>query len=223
MEENNRKGPGVFYAVMGVATLVVAIIGATFAYFSATDTAEEIVEGEAAAAGLSVTLARVSTQANGGLIPIADGTSEKEGYEDSLLDTALNNAGKMCLDKENNTVCQVYKITVKNDGGSTVRLNGTLSLTATGYTNLKWANINAGEGLTTDTTPTTVGTTLNASTVTTITSNEVYTGGQEKYYYIMVYINEIGDPQEELDNGEFTGTVSFNAAGGSGVTATFSN
>ena len=40
MEENNRKGPGVFYAVMGVATLVVAIIGATFAYFSAAATAE---------------------------------------------------------------------------------------------------------------------------------------------------------------------------------------
>ena len=36
MEENNRKGPGVFYAVMGVATLVVAIIGATFAFFSAS-------------------------------------------------------------------------------------------------------------------------------------------------------------------------------------------
>lgn len=36
MEENNRKGPGVFYAVVGVATLVVAIIGATFAYFSAS-------------------------------------------------------------------------------------------------------------------------------------------------------------------------------------------
>ena len=34
MEENQRKGPGVFYAVVGVATLVVAIIGATFAYFS---------------------------------------------------------------------------------------------------------------------------------------------------------------------------------------------
>ena len=31
-ENENRKGPGVFYAVVGVATLVVAIIGATFAY-----------------------------------------------------------------------------------------------------------------------------------------------------------------------------------------------
>ena len=36
MENENRKGPGVFYAVVGVATLVVAIIGATFAFFSAS-------------------------------------------------------------------------------------------------------------------------------------------------------------------------------------------
>ena len=40
MEENNRKGPGIFYAVVGVATLVVAIIGATFAYFSAATAAK---------------------------------------------------------------------------------------------------------------------------------------------------------------------------------------
>ena len=32
--ENNGKG--IFYGVIGVATLIVAIIGATFAYFSAT-------------------------------------------------------------------------------------------------------------------------------------------------------------------------------------------
>ena len=40
-EEENRKGPGVFYAVVGVATLVVAIIGATFAYFSASVSPDE--------------------------------------------------------------------------------------------------------------------------------------------------------------------------------------
>ena len=34
MENNN--GRGIFYGVMGVATLVVAIVGATFAYFTAT-------------------------------------------------------------------------------------------------------------------------------------------------------------------------------------------
>ena len=34
MENNN--GRGIFYGVIGVATLVVAMIGATFAYFSAS-------------------------------------------------------------------------------------------------------------------------------------------------------------------------------------------
>ena len=39
MENNNRNnGRGIFYGVIGVATLVVAIIGATFAYFSASVT-----------------------------------------------------------------------------------------------------------------------------------------------------------------------------------------
>ena len=32
----NKSGQGIFYGVIGVATLVVAIIGATFAYFSAS-------------------------------------------------------------------------------------------------------------------------------------------------------------------------------------------
>ena len=38
MENNN--GRGIFYGVIGVATLVVAMIGATFAYFSANISTE---------------------------------------------------------------------------------------------------------------------------------------------------------------------------------------
>ena len=34
--ENNRRGSEIFLGVIGVATLVVAIIGATFAFFSAS-------------------------------------------------------------------------------------------------------------------------------------------------------------------------------------------
>ena len=38
-EQKNNNGRGIFYGVIGVATLVVAIIGATFAYFTATQNA----------------------------------------------------------------------------------------------------------------------------------------------------------------------------------------
>ena len=37
----NRKGSGIFLGVVSVATLVVAIIGATFAYFSASVSSNE--------------------------------------------------------------------------------------------------------------------------------------------------------------------------------------
>ena len=33
---DNKNGQGIFYGVIGVATLVVAIVGATFSFFSAT-------------------------------------------------------------------------------------------------------------------------------------------------------------------------------------------
>lgn len=213
--EENRKGPGVFYAVIGVATLVVAIIGATFAYFTATGSDNTTVAGKAATAGLSLTVTKVSTDATGGLIPIAE----------SLLNNGLAgdtaSGDKMCLDKDSNTVCQVYKITVANTGTAPARLDGSLTLTAAGYTNLKWANINKDAGLTADAEPDDVGTNLNDSDITSITANELYTAGQTKYYYIMVYINETNASQNETDTGSFTGNVTFSSAGGTGTTATF--
>ena len=36
--DNNKNGRGIFYGVIGVATLVVAIIGATFAYLDRKST-----------------------------------------------------------------------------------------------------------------------------------------------------------------------------------------
>ena len=52
MENNNGKG--IFYGVIGVATLVVAIIGATFAYFTATATNDNTIAGNAATVGLNL-------------------------------------------------------------------------------------------------------------------------------------------------------------------------
>ena len=214
--EENRKGTGVFYAVVGVATLVVAIIGATFAYFSASATAETKVTGEAATVGLNVSLEKVSKDAKEGLIPISESLLTKA----LTGDTASGN--KMCLDKDGNTVCQLYKITVENTGTAAATLNGTLTLTATGYKNLKWANVNKDSGLTVDATPSEIpADNLNASSASAITTNEVFNGGAIKYYYIMIYINEINSAQETVDTGSFEGTVTFGGPSGKGTTATF--
>ena len=130
MENNNGKG--IFYGVIGVATLVVAIIGATFAYFSATATNDDVIQGEAATVGLNLAVTKVSTDASGGLIPMNDADVAKG----LAGDTATGN--KKCVDKNGNTVCQVYKIVVTNTGSSTAVVNGTLNITGAGFANLKW-------------------------------------------------------------------------------------
>ena len=53
MNERNN-GKGVFYGVIGVATLVVAIIGATFAYFTASASNNNVIKGNMATVQLSL-------------------------------------------------------------------------------------------------------------------------------------------------------------------------
>ena len=53
MEQNEKKKQGisinnVFYAVIGVATLMIAVIGATFAYYTATATNATTLKGNMA-------------------------------------------------------------------------------------------------------------------------------------------------------------------------------
>ncbi len=208
MDENNRKGPGVFYAVIGIATLVVAIIGATFAFFSASDTDVETIQGSTAEIGLQLTVTPVTTsQANGGLIPILETDLEKGLAGDSATENVS------CLDKNGNTVCQVYKIDVKNTGNSTVVLKGTLTLNAETIKDLKWTKLNGEKELGENA--------KNAKEVTNLEDSISVNGSDTHTIYVMVYINETSTEQNTSNNGQFTGIVSYNAADGQGVTASF--
>ena len=235
MEENKKRGASFFYAVVGVATLVVAIVGATFAYFSTSATNNNTVQGEAATAGISLSVEKVSTGATGALIPLQDGTAP-EPYNVDHRDEALQRTEEnLCVDMSGNNVCQLYKITVKNDGNTTIGLTGTLKLTATGYTNLKWLNFNQNEGfddgsmtdgsLWNNGRPANVANFIDAVTNdvsdTTIVNEDIYIPEKEKFYFILIYIAETGTAQENTDKGSFTGVVTFNGVNGKGVTSTF--
>ena len=177
MEENNRKGTGVFYAVVGVATLVVAIIGATFAYFSASATNDKDVKGTTASgASLAVAVTKVSDEATSkNMIPMLS-TDLQKGV--------TGTASKSCIDANNNTVCQVYKVTVTN-GSADIGLNvkGTMNLTSTGK-NMKW------QVLTDATTVNSNATTVAQGTEGVITANQALTasGSHEYSYYIFFRI-----------------------------------
>lgn len=124
MNEQRNNGRGIFYGVIGVATLVVAIIGATFAYFTATGSAgENVIKGNMATITFNVEVEKVTTvdETKGGMIPMSN----------SMVHAAVSNAAGACLDANGNAVCQIYKVTVTNTGTASLFLDGYTTLTDT--------------------------------------------------------------------------------------------
>ncbi len=234
--ENNGKG--LFYGVIGVATLIVAIIGATFAYFNASKTASDI-QGEAnntLKSDLSLTVTKVQwntdaeTVASDKLVPADFKTLEE-------LNTDQVNAAltKKCIDG-GFTGCHVWKITASSSQYLEAA-NIHLDLKVTGdelasqskYSFVVFTGSETPENGKVDT--------LTASTVEendTFNSisglgTEIYRGAldnssNKKTYYVMIYYaNEESDQtsQVEGEKGQYTGTVTLNAAGTGQVTADF--
>lgn len=127
----NKKGSGIFLGVVSVATLIVAIIGATFAYFSTqTNSANNAVNVSAYEFATTVTSVEriypTTTALEGlagqGIIPL-NPTAEvtnATGGETNLL-YALNN--KSCVDDRGYMVCALYKVTLTNNSVAAAKLN----------------------------------------------------------------------------------------------------
>lgn len=205
MENNGR---GIFYGVIGVATLIVAIIGATFAYFSASATNDSDVTGTTASgASLAVAITRVSdTATSKNMVPMLSSDLQKG---------VTGTDTKSCIDANGNTVCQVYKITVSN-GSADIGLNvkGTMNLTSTAK-NMKW------QVLTDATTVKAGATTVAQGTEGVITDNQALTANGSADLYLVVWLDETNAAQDADDAGKnFTGTVTFNGVNSDGSAST---
>ena len=216
IETKNNDGKGITLITVGILTIIVAIAGATFAFFQATATANNI-SGESAysATTLDLKVTLESKNATGKLVPqlAASGTT-------NVLQTAVTGAdGKgSCVDANGNTVCKVYSITVTNKTTTKFYVTGTLTLTAASMPNLKWAtgtSATAGfDGTSATTVHPTTGKTLAEDT--TLASNVELAANGAATYYVVVWINETGSVQ--TDTGTFTGTVTFDGYSTSGTT-----
>ena len=145
----NSKGRGIFLGVVSVATLIVAIIGATFAWFSASvGSGENDVNLTAYQFDAELTVDRVfptTENASKKIIPFVPDKVLREGPENKIdnMNYALNEATNKCVDSSGYLVCSLYKITVTNNGSDAIELDGTVT--------------------TIETTPTKTGTTLTAN------------------------------------------------------------
>lgn len=115
--ENKNNGRGIFYGVMGVATLVVAIIGATFAYFAAgaSQGQETISATSSKVQGLKLTEHK---NFKTDLVPV-------HGEDPKFKDFA---ALDKCVDLAGNNICSVYEVNVENPNNSAI--DATFSLTS---------------------------------------------------------------------------------------------
>ena len=235
----NRKGSGIFLGVVSVATLVVAIIGATFAYFSASVEGNGTVNLTAYEFNASVSVSQVSPTSAASLIPL-EATKvipNAATPNNTNLLYAMNVAANKCIDDAGYQVCAVYKAVFTNNGSESLTLNGTLTTAkndvrtsaseadirdgkATGFTNLKFNHLElSGSTYTLSGSAIDVSDDLNG----TVPIGEVTVpAGTPVEKYFVVYLNEAGEDNNPEMGASFEGELTFtNKTGGQQLTGTF--
>ena len=221
--EENKKGANTLYAVIGIATLVVAIIGATFAYFSATAKNAEIQGTTAEAGGLTIEAKQITDNTNNNIIPLNLITNQtlKPESTDQFVDSedqfekAMTNK---CKDSLGNNICTVYKVVVANKSKtSTIQVRGKLNLNSN-TANMYWTLINA---TTTDEQVTTPGEDGQEGTTTTVYKLNTATA-IENFVKVKQGIdgNMTYDPDKTVEIGEEPNKVTINDAKSVSLTGT---
>lgn len=197
------------YMVIGIIILILSIAGSAYAYYSAS--ASSTISGTAGGGNLTLKVDKLSTNATKDLIPL-DNTTDMltkaaKGYGNN---TNSYDNSKSCIDKNGYTVCQVYKITITNNSGVAIVLNGGVSLRGDNTPNIECAVMNSS-----------ISVTNNSSCQGSSTLAKKYSLGvnSSKEYYILVYINNKEGIQ--TDSGNFTGIVTFTSSDGAELKARF--
>lgn len=197
------------YMITGIVVLIITIAGSAYAYYSASATGE--IVGSAAGAGLELTVTKLSTSANDALIPLDNDvntlSTAAKGYGNS---TSSFDGSKSCIDRNGYSVCQVYKITISNTSSVPITVNGEVNLYGAYTPNIECSKMESSIVVTDNT---------SCKSPNNLADNYVLKANTSQDYYIMVYINNINEPQD--DNGRFNGEIIFTSTQGSSLKARF--
>ena len=133
MNENNNGGKGLFYGVIGVATLIVAIIGATFAWFTAT------ANGNTNTVVKTGTLSIEYVSSGEGANDVVDASNLKPATTEQVLAAYQNGDCKYASDTEvaTETICAFAKVNVKNTGSLYANIDAHFNITKNEYVDNK--------------------------------------------------------------------------------------
>ena len=213
-EERRENGQGIFFGVIGVATLIIAMIGATLAYFTATAKSEEgAVSAKAAAVAIKYSDSQVVKADS--LIPASEDVA-KTAYQYNLDESEETT---QCLDKHGRQVGSVYHFEVENQGTET-SITGNFTIVKNEFTNLKYMVYDVTAGTPTEVVATSP---LSAQASQTVSIFGLTSGGQlkqetipastTKKYDVVIYLFNMDSAQDEEQGKEFSATASIDVAG----------
>lgn len=240
----NKKGNGIFLGIVSVATLIVAIIGATFAYFSAsTESNTDAVNLTAYEFKLSLSVSPIYPEGASALIPLDPDTviPNAPAANNTNLLYALNVAKKRCIDDQGLQVCALYQVTIENQAVNEIKLSGQLKTVTnnpgegegkTPFSNLTYQAVsgNTTTGLSLVGEPVTIDSELEGlvdiASITVpgaTTDEEGKTVPGKGYSYVLVYLDDNGNQSGEM-GASFTGQLIYSSGGegGTNLTGTFS-
>ena len=174
--------------------ILIGALGYTYSYFSASATNNSVITGRVESTVLTLNVSEVVPNNGAKLVP----------QRDSAITKAVTGVNGKCIDGNNNTICKVYSVTIKNISTTApVNVNATLELNAGSNPNLKWAEISG------TTSPTLVSSVFPHTTTSWL--NEVeYQPNEERTYYLVMWISEKQTTQN--DTGNFTGVLTVENA-----------
>ena len=228
-----------FYFLIGCISLCFLIIGATYAYFTASVTNDNTVMGNAATTTFGLQVEKITDVDMGfGLVPMKNSQ-------------APNAAGRGCYDDFGNAGCQMYKITITADSDTVMFLDGYIVVTArderletrftnivlneegefhTQFTNEEYATEDFDEDyyVKNGIRVSEEGTALNHTDDygCLLIENQKIGGediGRTRIFYVMIWVYDNGEAQDYLQGMElaYKGEVTFVTAEGNEISATF--
>lgn len=160
---NEQKTTNTFNLIIGIATLLIAILGSTFAYFSATarsaendvtvksafvsisyDGGTEIKASNLIPSSLNVALKKYQKEKyaldENGVSVIQPFNPETDIEINEDYDTYINDVNRKCVDAKGKQVCYVYQFSIESDGveGETTDILATIKINKNQFDNLSY-------------------------------------------------------------------------------------
>ena len=212
-----------------ILILFICITGTTYAYFYISETNTNTITGSAATVNLTLDVTKIFPAAdsdNTGVLVPQLSTSQSAN---SPLASALKNG---CIDDNKNIICQVYRITIQNLGGTATQVvDGWASFYSDSaltenvsieIPNLKWKLIDYVDENTPTNSVLGINEDLPANYNQNIFANDINMPTNKIYtYYMIVWLNETGEVQETDAGKTYYGKIEFKSANGTGVTSAF--